>query len=198
MSTSPPTRTRALVVSPTLNALQTIRLLLAAAGYDAVQYHAAPDDVPNDAPIALDAVIEGIVQTFSPDLLVLDIDFGDERVGWRLLQALELQPGAAACPWVVCIAAIEYALGLAPQLVIHGIRVVWKPFTTDDLLQNVYAACPPTPLTPSATPVTQQPEQLEQPESPKPRAPHRTREDEANGHRRRRRASGGPKPHAPG
>lgn len=186
MSTVPTTRTRVLVVSPDRSMLCTIRPLLDAAGYDAWQCHA----VSHDDRTMLEVVIEGAVQTFHPELLVLDIDFGEERVGWHLIQALRLLPGAASLPWVVCIAAIEYALGLVPHLVVQGVHVVWKPFTRSDLLQRVWGACPPTVPAPLeiSTPNQREPSDL-----------HRTAEEQSDVHDdecfhqcRRRRATDGP------
>lgn len=191
MSTPPPTRI--LVVSSIPSVLRIIRPPLEAAGYEVLQYHVAQQDPL----IALDTAIEGMVQTLSPELLVLDINFGEESAGWQLIQALNLLSGAAAIPWVVCIAAAEYELGLVPHLLRQGIGVVLKPFTTRDLLRMVWAACPAVGLvTPEiAAPEIAAPEHVEQSES------QRTAEDETNDdqHQRRRRVTDGPSgPNPPG
>lgn len=152
----PPAPARVLVVSSAAQALRTLGPYLKELGYSPLLYALPPQSEHELTAIAAETPIDGIVHVFHPNLLLLDIDFGDERMGWRLIQALQLLPSTAALPCVVCIAATEFALELMPHLLAHGLRIVLKPYTRDELLRNVWAACPPATASPMTAPGEQQ------------------------------------------
>lgn len=136
-----------LVVSTSLQPQRTLGTYLQDIGY-APLLSALPARTMSPG-LAAETVIAGMVQVFHPRLLLLDIDFGEERAGRRLLQALHALPATAALPCVVLIAAIDLARELLPQLLSQGLRVVYKPYARDELLRCVWAACPPsTPAPP--------------------------------------------------
>ncbi len=77
------------------------------------------------------------LMALKPDLVVLDMVFGGEDVGWNFLQRLRLDRGFLAVPVVVCTAALHLVRDVQDHLAGMGIVVVPKPFDIDDLLAAV-------------------------------------------------------------
>lgn len=119
--------TRILVINDTQELLEMFRLLLEGEGYDVVL---------SGMPILKVKEVEQI----KPDLIILDIIFGDQKTGWQILQMLKMQRSTARIPVVVCTAALREVQEQEGYLVAQGVRVVYKPFDIDDLLTMISQA----------------------------------------------------------
>jgi CheY-like chemotaxis protein len=72
-----------------------------------------------------------------PDLIVLDLFFEGNLIGWDALQALKLQPATSSIPVVVCSGATKYLDALQPAFSTLGVEVLTKPFQLETLLDVV-------------------------------------------------------------
>jgi DNA-binding response OmpR family regulator len=77
------------------------------------------------------------IERLRPDLIVLDLKFGRQTVGWQMLEKLCLYRPTACVPLVVCTAPNQEAREQEGQLQQRGIHVVYKPFDLDDFLRVV-------------------------------------------------------------
>jgi DNA-binding response OmpR family regulator len=77
------------------------------------------------------------VERLRPDVIVLDLKFGHQMVGWQMLEKLCLYRPTATVPLIVCAAPTQEAREQEEQLRQRGIHVVYKPFDLDDFLQVV-------------------------------------------------------------
>jgi CheY-like chemotaxis protein len=93
-------------------------------GYEVAFFSYAPQEI---------AEIEAI----HPDLIILDLIFGRENLGWQLLQKLKLRRSTAKIPVVICTAATQAVREIEGYLQANRIVVVAKPFNIDDLLLAV-------------------------------------------------------------
>ena len=118
---------RILVINDTQELLEMFRLLLESEGYDVVL---------SGMPILKVKEVEQI----QPDLIILDIIFGDQKTGWQVLQMLKMQRSTAHIPIVVCTAALHEVQEQEGYLVAHGVRVIYKPFDIDELLTMITQA----------------------------------------------------------
>ena len=75
-----------------------------------------------------------------PDLIILDVVFGEEKLGWQMLQMLKMQPATAAIPIIICTASEKAVREMEGYLVSKNVLVVYKPFELDDLLRAVTQA----------------------------------------------------------
>jgi CheY-like chemotaxis protein len=82
-----------------------------------------------------DAVRE--IKRVMPDLLILDYLFGNEPLGWQLLQMLRMDRATAPLPVVVCTAAVARLEEMSAHLAKMGVGFVIKPFDIDALLDEV-------------------------------------------------------------
>jgi DNA-binding response OmpR family regulator len=119
--------TRVLVVNDTQDILDLFRRLLEDEGYEVVL---------SGSPVQQVSEIERI----SPDLIILDFIFGGEKFGWQMLQMLKMQHSTAKIPIIVCTAAVEIVREQEGYLTSKGIRVIYKPFDIDELLDAVRQA----------------------------------------------------------
>lgn len=119
--------TRILVINDTQELLEMFRLLLEEEGYDVVL---------SGMPILKVKEIEDI----HPNLIILDLIFGDQKTGWQILQMLRMQRSTAHIPVIVCTAALREVQEQEGYLVAHGVRVVYKPFDIDELLGSIEQA----------------------------------------------------------
>lgn len=74
------------------------------------------------------------------DLIILDVVFGQQKLGWQMLQMLRMHPPTASIPIIICTAAIEEAQQQEGYLVSRGIRVLYKPFDLEEFLSIVREA----------------------------------------------------------
>lgn len=116
--------TRILVVNDTQEILELFRMLLEEEGYEVVL---------SGFPIQQMSDIEQI----HPDLIILDLVFGDQRSGWQMLQMLKMKRSTASIPVIVCTAALNMVREQEGYLVSQGVHVVFKPFDIDHLLTNI-------------------------------------------------------------
>ena len=116
--------TRILVVNDTQEILELFRMLLEGEGYEVVLA---------GFPIQQMSDIEQI----HPDLIILDLVFGDQRSGWQMLQMLKMKRSTASIPVIVCTAALNMVREQEGYLVSQGVHVVFKPFDIDHLLTNI-------------------------------------------------------------
>jgi CheY-like chemotaxis protein len=83
----------------------------------------------------------GFVRDLQPDLVVLDLVFGDSaEEGWRTLDLLTLDPATRRIPVIVCSAATVQLQDHADWLSRFDVRVLPKPFDLDVLLAIVREA----------------------------------------------------------
>lgn len=77
------------------------------------------------------------VELRQPDLIILDLKFGTQLEGWKMMQKLRLYRPTADVPIIVCTAAVREAREQEEHLRSEGIGVVYKPFAIDHLLLAV-------------------------------------------------------------
>src|SRR6266576_5770396 len=77
------------------------------------------------------------VEQINPDLIVLDLVFGDEKTGLQMLQMLKMQRSTATIPVIVCTAALDLVREQEGYLVSQGVHVIYKPFDLDHLISSV-------------------------------------------------------------
>jgi len=116
-----------LVVNDTQDILEVFRILLEGEGYQVTL---------SSFPLQKAADIEQL----NPDLIILDVVFGEEKLGWQMLQLLKMQPATASIPVIICTAAEKAVREMEGYLVSKNVVVVYKPFELDDLLTAVTQA----------------------------------------------------------
>jgi CheY-like chemotaxis protein len=78
------------------------------------------------------------VREVQPDLVVLDLVFGDSaEQGWRTLDLLTLDPATTRIPVIVCSAATTLLHQHADWLRRFDVEVLPKPFDLDALLDLI-------------------------------------------------------------
>jgi CheY-like chemotaxis protein len=73
------------------------------------------------------------VRRIGPDLAILDFLVGGEGRGWQLVQKLRMAPDMASIPIIVCTAAVTTVREQEGWLLQHGVKVVLKPFSVQEL-----------------------------------------------------------------
>lgn len=122
--------TRILVINDTQELLEMFRLLLEQEGYEVIL---------SGMPI----LRVGEVEDIKPDLILLDIIFGDRKTGWQMLQMLKMQRSTSRIPTIVCTAALHEVQEQEGYLISQNIRVIYKPFDIDALLTLIEQALGP-------------------------------------------------------
>ena len=115
---------RILVVNDTQEILELFRMILEGEGYEVI-LSGLPIQQIHD------------VEEINPDLIILDFVFGDQKVGWQMLQILKMQHSTESIPVIVCTAALDMVREQEGYLVSQGIHVIYKPFDIDHLITNV-------------------------------------------------------------
>jgi len=118
---------RILVINDTQELLEMFRLLLEEEGHEVVL---------SGMPILKVSEVEAI----QPDLILLDIIFGDRKTGWQMLQMLKMQRSTAHIPVVVCTAALREVQEQEGYLISQNVRVIYKPFDIDALVTLINQA----------------------------------------------------------
>ncbi len=77
------------------------------------------------------------VEMRQPDLVMLDLKFGTQLEGWKMMQKLRLYRPTAALPIIICTAAVREAREQEEHLRSEGIGIVYKPFAIDHMLLAV-------------------------------------------------------------
>jgi CheY-like chemotaxis protein len=111
--------THILVVNDTQDILEIFRLLLEDEGYK-VTLSSFP----------LQKV--GEITRLDPDLIILDVVFGEEKLGWQMLQLLKMQPATASIPVIICTASEKSVREMEGYLVSKNVLAVYKPFELQD------------------------------------------------------------------
>ena len=121
---------RILVINDTQELLEMFRLLLEGEQYEVVL---------SGFPILRVSEIEQV----QPDLIILDIIFGNQKPGWQVLQMLKMQRSTASIPVIVCTAALHEVQEQEGHLISQGVRVIYKPFEIDNFLAIIQQALKP-------------------------------------------------------
>jgi DNA-binding response OmpR family regulator len=121
---------RILVINDTQELLEMFRLLLEQEGHEVVL---------SGMPILKISEVEEI----QPDLIILDIIFGDQKTGWQMLQMLKMKRSTSPIPIIVCTAALHEVQQQEGHLISQGVRVIYKPFDIDNLLTLMDQALKP-------------------------------------------------------
>ncbi|HST87074.1 MAG TPA: response regulator [Ktedonobacterales bacterium] len=77
------------------------------------------------------------VEMRRPNLVMLDLKFGTQLEGWKMMQKLRLYRPTAELPIIICTAAVREAREQEDHLRSEGIGIVYKPFAIDHLLLAV-------------------------------------------------------------
>ncbi len=109
-----------LVVNDTEEIVELFREIIDGMGHRVTATSYAPDDLVE-------------IQKVEPDLVILDLIMGGEKLGWQLAQKMRMSRDTEAIPIVICTAATEDVREQEGWLTANGIKVVLKPFTVDDL-----------------------------------------------------------------
>ena len=109
-----------MVVNDTQEILELFRDILEGMGHEVTGTSYAPDE--------LSEVIDA-----DPDLVILDLIMGGEKLGWQLAQKMRMSRDTEAIPIIICTAATEDVREQEGWLTAQAIKVVLKPFTVDQL-----------------------------------------------------------------
>ena len=115
---------RILVVNDTQEILELFRVLLEEEGYDVIL-----------AGFPIQVIDE--IEQIKPDLIILDLVFGEEKTGMQMLQMLKMKRSTAVIPVIVCTAALHLVREQEGYLVSQGVHLVYKPFDIDLLITNI-------------------------------------------------------------
>jgi len=114
-----------MVINDTQEILELFReILQSEGGYDV--------DLCSYEPQMLDHVKE-----ISPDLIISDHVFGEEKVGWQFVQRLKMDRETAGIPVIVCSGAVKELKEMEGYLAQKNVGVLYKPFDIDELLRLV-------------------------------------------------------------
>ena len=81
-----------------------------------------------------------VVKEVNPDLLIVDQLYGEEALGWELVQKMKMDRDVVHIPIVVCSTEIRLLKELEGHLKAKNIGVILKPFDVDDLVYAVKKA----------------------------------------------------------
>lgn len=114
-----------LVINDTEEILELFREILEEEGYDVV----------------LSSYSTGQLETIAaakPDLVILDLVFDREYVGWQTLQKMKMRRDLADIPAVVCTAEVKKAQEIEGYVLEQGVALLLKPFRIPQLLDTVH------------------------------------------------------------
>ncbi len=118
---------RILVINDAQEILELFCEILEPEGYEVIMFSFAPRELDE-------------IERLRPDLIILDVIFGSERLGWQLLQKLKMHRSTNTIPVIVCTAATREVRDIEGYLQAQGIQLVPKPFDIDALLLAVERA----------------------------------------------------------
>ena len=119
---------RVLVVNDTQEILELFESILGEMGLDVISQTYAPRELER-------------IHEVAPDLIVLDLVFGDREVlGWQLLQKIRMDRELEKLPVIVCTAALKIVEELQGYLTEHNVVTVIKPFNVSQLEEAVLRA----------------------------------------------------------
>lgn len=80
------------------------------------------------------------IAKLNPDAIILDYMWEREDSGWSLLQMLKMNPPTSSLPIILCTGAVKRIEELKPHLDEVNVRVVYKPFNIDELIEALCLA----------------------------------------------------------
>lgn len=113
-----------LVVNDTEEIVELFRDILEGMGHRCSAMSYAPDELAE-------------VMKAQPDLVILDLLLGGEKLGWQLAQKMRMSRETERTPIIICTAATEDIREQEGWLAANAIKVVLKPFTIADLERAV-------------------------------------------------------------
>jgi len=113
-----------LVINDTHEILELFRAILEEAGYRVTLVASAVEEMHR-------------ITTLQPDLVILDLVFGREFLGWQTLQKMKMTRETATIPVIVCTADLRQAQELQGYLTEKKVGLLLKPFDIDELLLMV-------------------------------------------------------------
>lgn len=78
-----------------------------------------------------------VIKGLKPNLIISDHVFGEEKVGFQLLQRLKMDRVTASIPTIICSAAIKDLKEIEGFLTAKNVGVIYKPFEVDELIDLV-------------------------------------------------------------
>jgi len=78
-----------------------------------------------------------VIKEILPDLIISDHVFGEEKIGFQLLQRLKMDRATARIPTIICSAAVKDLKEIEGYLMSKNVGVLYKPFEVDDLISLV-------------------------------------------------------------
>jgi DNA-binding response OmpR family regulator len=120
-------RKRILVINDDQDILDLYKDLLEEEGYEVITSKLAFEH-----PMAVEA--------HRPHLVILDLKFGSQMEGWKMMQKLRMYRPTAELPLIICTAACREAREQEDHLSAEGIGIVYKPFQIEQLIQAVQHA----------------------------------------------------------
>jgi CheY-like chemotaxis protein len=78
-----------------------------------------------------------VIKDIMPNLIISDHVFGEEKIGFQLLQRLKMDRVTANIPVIICSAAVKDLKEMEGFLTAKGVGVLYKPFDVDELIQLV-------------------------------------------------------------
>ncbi len=110
-----------LVLDDSQEILDLFRAILEEAGYHVT--------------LSITAVIEmSDITAMGPDLVILDLVFGREFLGWQTLQMMKATRETAAIPVIVCTADVRQVQEARGYLTEKQVGLLFKPFDIEELL----------------------------------------------------------------
>jgi DNA-binding NtrC family response regulator len=116
-----------LVINDDQEILTLFEEILVEAGYCAVLYSSAINDLTE-------------IEAVAPELIIIDYLIGREESGWQMLQKIKMRRATANIPIIVCTAATKLLLETSGYLLSKRVFAVPKPFDIDELLGAVERA----------------------------------------------------------
>ncbi len=124
-----------LVINDTQEILDLFREILEEEGYDVYLSSYSTQQIDT-------------ITAMHPDLVILDLIFDREYVGWQTLQKMKMRRETENIPVVVCTAEVKKVQEIEGYLAEKGVGIVLKPFTIDDLVSQVQRLLANGPLLP--------------------------------------------------
>lgn len=81
-----------------------------------------------------------MVQQEHPDAVLLDLWLDSAVTGWQILTQLKADPSTSGIPVIILSGAVGELESRASWLAEHGVPVLAKPFTLDELYETIEAA----------------------------------------------------------
>lgn len=77
------------------------------------------------------------VKEHEPDLIISDHVFGEEKIGWDVVQKIRMDRDLADVPVIICSAAVKELREMEGLLKEKNVGLLYKPFDIDELLALV-------------------------------------------------------------